>query len=167
MFNSSPLIALASIGRFHPTASLAIEIVIPAGVRAEIEAGPPNDPARVAIAELPVATFQAVSEIPASIGAWDLGKGESEVLAWAAARREFQAVLDDRAARNCARSLGIRVCGTLGLILRAYRLGTLENPSGALDDLMRAGFRVDPRLADEFRVLVQESNTGCVPAEVA
>ena len=45
--------------------------------------------------------------IPPVIAAWDLGKGESQVLAHCLAGPSFRAVLDDKAARDCACSLDI------------------------------------------------------------
>jgi len=51
--------------------------------------------------------------IPPVIIAWDLGLGETEVLAWAYQNPGYEAVLDDRAARNCALSLNLPTRGTI------------------------------------------------------
>ena len=81
-----------------------------------------------------------------SIGArlpagWDLGRGESEVLTWAASQRRSQrqalAILDDLAARRCATSLGIEPHGTLFVLLEAKKAGIV--PAVApLIELVRA-----------------------------
>jgi hypothetical protein len=42
-----------------------------------------------------------------TIAAWDLGGGEQAVLNWGFHHRDHEAILDDRAARKCARILGI------------------------------------------------------------
>jgi hypothetical protein len=45
-------------------------------------------------------------QVHSVISAWDLGLGESEVLAWANERPGWEAILDDKAARDCAASPG-------------------------------------------------------------
>jgi hypothetical protein len=53
------------------------------------------------------------------------------VLSWAYLNSDYEAILDDRAARNYASSLGIRVWGTIGIILLAKKERALpEAPWG-------------------------------------
>lgn len=72
-----------------------------------------------------------------------MGKGESQVLSWAYRYTDFEAVVDDRAARNCAAVLGIRVCGTLGDILLAKQEGKISAVKAVFDDLRNVGLRID------------------------
>ena len=44
---------------------------------------------------------------------WNLGDGESEVLSFALAYPQYKAMIDDRAARSCARTLGVQTLGTV------------------------------------------------------
>ena len=53
-------------------------------------------------------------DVPPGIAAWDLGPGESAVLAWAAARPGTIAVIDDLAARRCAAAPRSRFKGRSG-----------------------------------------------------
>jgi len=100
--NASPLIVLAKIDMLWLLEKLCIDLAIPSGVVEEINDGPMEDPARKWI-DLEGARFKVdVSDVPTMISAWDLGKGESQVLAWAHLNRDYEAILDDRAARNCA-----------------------------------------------------------------
>jgi predicted nucleic acid-binding protein len=78
------------------------------------------------------------------------------VISWAYVHPEYHAVLDDRAARNCASSLGIQVIGTLGVILLAKQDGILSQVKPLITRLLELGFRIAPellstayRLADE------------------
>jgi hypothetical protein len=41
------------------------------------------------------------------IANWDLGSGESHVLSWALSYSDYEAVVDDLAARKCAKALSI------------------------------------------------------------
>lgn len=85
-------------------------------------------------------------EIPASILAWDLGAGESAVLAWAHAHPGTLAILDDAAARRCAQALGVRIRGTLGLVLLAKQRGAVPSARAVLEKLLGAGMYLDRAL---------------------
>jgi len=61
------------------------------------------------------------------------------VLTWASAHPGTTAVLDDLAARRCARSLGIPIRGTLGLILTAKRRRMITQARPVLEQLRAAG----------------------------
>lgn len=80
----------------------------------------------------------------------DLGPGEREVIALALERRGAVVVLDDRLARNVAQRLGLRMAGTLGLLLDAKKAGRIERLEPLVDGLDSLGFR----LADHTRAAV-------------
>src|SRR3954451_745168 len=70
-------------------------------------------------------------------------------------RRSFRKpVLDDAAARRCARSLRIPLIGTLGAILRAKRLGLIASAAEAVVALRAAGLRLDD---DTIRISLQRA----------
>jgi predicted nucleic acid-binding protein len=131
--NSSPLISLDRIGLLDILGRLGPEVVIPRGVLAEIARGPaPINPSRLAIHQT-----VDISAIDPVVAGWDLGRGESEVLTWAASQRQAVAILDDLAARRCAASLGIEPHGTLFVLLEAKKAGIV--PAVApLIELVRA-----------------------------
>jgi predicted nucleic acid-binding protein len=76
---------------------------------------------------------------------WGLGKGETAVLTLARARAAV-AILDDAEARAAARAFGIRVMGTLGVVLLARRDGRIASASQVLRALRRAGLHLDEAL---------------------
>ena len=53
-------------------------------------------------------------------------------------------ILDDRRARRHALALGLKISGTLGVILLAKERGILEAVKPALDRLETLGFRLGP-----------------------
>jgi predicted nucleic acid-binding protein len=117
--NSSPLISLDRIGLLDILGRLGRKVVIPRGVLDEIARGPaPITPNRLAIHQT-----VDISAIDPIVAGWDLGRGESEVLTWAASQRQALAILDDLAARRCAASLGIEPHGTLFVLLEAKKAG--------------------------------------------
>lgn len=89
-----------------------------------------------------------VLNIPPLISAWDLGKGETEVITYAHQNDDFIVALDDRAARNCAMSLRISVIGTLGLILKARKANMIPDVKPYLGKLLDSGYRISNGLID-------------------
>jgi hypothetical protein len=81
--NASPLIVLARINHLFLLQHLATELVVPTGVAMEITQGPANDPANQWLQSHGRELVREVQVIPPVIIAWNLGLGESEVLAWA------------------------------------------------------------------------------------
>jgi predicted nucleic acid-binding protein len=78
------------------------------------------------------------------------GIGESEVLSFALGRPGFRAMVDDKAARRCAKTLGIRTLGTGGMLVLAKRRGLIESVSDALATLRTVGLWMSDELVDLF-----------------
>ena len=68
------------------------------------------------------------------------------MLAVAMERRPATAVLDDAAARTCAKALGIEVIGTLAVVLRAKRKALIPSAADVLRALRMAGLRLDDQV---------------------
>lgn len=144
--NASPLILLGKINRLDLLTDLYAEVIIPQGVATEIRAGSEDDPARSWL-DLSASTWiREVDTIEPVIAGWDLGIGEHEVLTWAYRHPGYEALLDDRAGRNCALTLGIPIRGTLGVILAAKKRGLIEQVNPIFQELIHAGFRIAPQL---------------------
>ena len=143
VLNASPLIVLCHIEHEH-LLQMADKIVVPSAVVSEINAGPEEDKARYLLAtgKLPIVDAGA---IPAEFLAWDLGSGETAVLA----NQGWTAILDDGAARRCARSLSVPVKGTLGVVLMARQRNLIPSASAVLHRLHQNGFRLDERVITE------------------
>jgi predicted nucleic acid-binding protein len=141
VLNASPIIVLARVGQEHLFEALADEVVIPRAVAEEIEAGPVDDPARRAIAG---GQFTTVDVTPVSeVLAWDLGAGETAVLSYALEEPGWMVVLDDAAARKCARSFELPLKGTLGVIILAKQRGLIPSAAEVLRSLLRSDFRLE------------------------
>ena len=94
--------------------------------------------------------------VPPVIQAWDLGPGESAVLAWAHEHPGSEAIIDDLAARRCAAVLGVPVRGTLGLVLLAKQRGRVALARPVIDALRREGMYLSDRIVDAALALVGE-----------
>ena len=146
--NASPLILLARIQHLHLLSALADPVVVPEAVIGEVEAGTGRDDAAARVAEEPSIETVADLDPPESILRWDLGAGESQVLAFARAHPGYEAVLDDQAARHCARDLTIPYTGTLGVILTCRHRGHIPRARPVVEALIEAGIRLTPTLVE-------------------
>ena len=88
-------------------------------------------------------------EIPERIRIWDLGAGESQVLARGLVETRSEVVLDDLAARRCAQGLGLLMVGTLGVILLSRQRGLIDAARPLLEELRDFGFRLSSTLMNE------------------
>ncbi|MBN1605164.1 MAG: DUF3368 domain-containing protein, partial [Polyangiaceae bacterium] len=131
-------------------------VVVPASVAREILARGSRDQTAGVLTHSPWLEQIEDPVIPPSILAWDLGSGESAVLAWALAHPGARAVIDDLQGRRCAESLGISLRGTLGLVLRARRTGVIESAREALDRLRAGGMYLSDRIVSEVLAEVGE-----------
>jgi predicted nucleic acid-binding protein len=142
--NTSPIQYLHQLGELHLLSALAGTVFVPPAVVAEIATGRERG---VDLPDLDALDWVVVRS-PAGRASLrlvrDLGPGETEVLAVALESPDAVAVLDDGLARQVAQSLGIRVTGTLGILLEAKRAGLLHAVGPLLDRLQALHFRVAP-----------------------
>ena len=142
--NASPLIFLAKIDLIDVLPQLTENLKIPGGVYQEIKGQ--DDATSEWVEKYKNKYVIEIDTIPKIIESWDLGKGETEVITHAYSRNDVKAALDDKAARNCAASLGVDVIGTIGLILMAKRNGRIDKPVAYLEKLKETGYRISDDL---------------------
>lgn len=154
--NASPLIFLAGAGRLDLLRPRAAAVYVPRAVADEIARYGPDDPAARALREN--AWLRVVEGVatPPSVLAWDLGPGESAVIAWALAHSGTITVLDDLEGRSCARAHGLRVKGTLGLVVEARRAGEIPSARAVMEQLRASGMYLGDRVLDRALAEVGE-----------
>lgn len=157
ILNASPLIVLARIKLADLFIQLADEVIIPRAVVDEIHDGPEGDLARQFLDSGILPIIDSPSPPPALL-AWDLGAGETAVLSYAMTNVGWIAILDDIAARKCARSFSIPIKGTLGVVLMARQRGLIPSAANTLRELRNNGLWLDEHLVQEaLRQTVNES----------
>jgi predicted nucleic acid-binding protein len=141
--DASPLIALAKVNLLDLLTAPARHVWIADTVVREVSSGPTSDPARLAL-ESGWGERRADALVPSALAAWRLDAGEEAVLALALATSGARAVLDDGDGRRAARSLGIPIIGTVGVVAEARREGRIEALAPALRALALAGLYLPP-----------------------
>jgi predicted nucleic acid-binding protein len=154
--DASSLILLARTAYLHLLKSLAPQLVVPEPVLEEIRAKGVEDAALQAVEASPSLSVVQVSSEQERVGGLTLGKGESAVLAWALSHPGALAVLDDQRARSHALSLQIPIIGTLGVVLRAKRLGMLSLARPVVESLVAQGMYLSGSVVERALALAGE-----------
>lgn len=148
--NTSPILNLAIVGQLNLLHHQFGEILIPSAVLHELKIGEQR-PGSQAMSEAISAGWIQVREMSdqplTQLLKQTLDKGEAEAIALAIELKADWILLDEREGRKVAKSLGLKVIGILGVLLRAKQAGELESLQPVIDKLInQAGFRIAPEL---------------------
>ncbi len=152
--DSTPLIALSFIGRLYLLKALFDEVLVPASVYQEVVAQgrgrPGEEEVRQAAWLVVRKPEQSLPLPPVLLG---LDRGEVDVILLAQEVMADWVLIDERLGRKIARALGLRVKGTLGVLLAAYHAGFLSRAEAeeAVDQLVNSPIRISLRLAEWFK----------------
>lgn len=145
--NSSPLIALTSIGRLELLKSLFGEIAIPQAVYEEVVVQGQGEPGSREVAEAEwICTVSIKDRLAADLLQESLDIGESEAIVLGQELGARYVLLDDELARRKADLIGLPVVGTLGVLLMSKQAGLIADVGTALTDLRQTDFRVSERV---------------------
>ncbi len=154
--NASPLIFLSKAGLIDLLRVVSPQVMVPVPVALEIGRRGPDDVAAKALADTPWLISVPVTTVPPLIQSWDLGAGESAVLAYALRNLGMVAIIDDGAGRRCAEVLGVPLSGTLGLVLLAKQRGTIPSARQVIATLKQHGMFLSENAIDQALALVGE-----------
>jgi predicted nucleic acid-binding protein len=77
-------------------------------------------------------------------------------LTWALANPGAEVLLDDQAARRCAKALGVPHRGCLGLVIVVRQQGMIPAARPVLESLRQVGLRLTDRIINQALTLVGE-----------
>ncbi len=100
-------------------------------------------------------SFNWISVVPNEIGQNDqllfqLDYGERQVILHALKIQPDMILIDDRTARNIAEYLGLKVKGTLGVLVEAKRKGLIPSFKKPAMEMKAQGIRFSQRLIEEI-----------------
>ena len=158
--DTSPILNLAIIGRLELLGQQFGRVVIPQAVVAELRSEqdlPGSAAVRAAQQAGWLASERVRDHVRVAILQRDLDGGEAEAIALALQKRADWLLLDERDARRVAKSLGLKVTGVLGILLKARLEGQLPSLRAAMDQLRDlADFRIGAALYTELLQAARE-----------
>ena len=146
--DSGPLISLARINLHELLPRLFSTILVPPEVWNEVTVKGQERPGAHEISRVTWITIQKpdpqlVRQLSILVDA-----GEAEAIALAQTIPDCIILLDDSRARKIAARLNIKQIGTVGLLLRAKRMGLVERIKPHLDSLIENGIYIRHELID-------------------
>jgi predicted nucleic acid-binding protein len=145
--NSGPLITLATIGMLDLLEALFKRIVIPQAVYDEVVVYGAGDPGSDEISAAQwIRTLQVRDQLAVNLLRETLGAGESEAIVLAQELNGGYVLLDDALARRKAEHIGLRLTGTLGILVMAKEAGLILAVKPVLDELRLTDFRMSDRV---------------------
>ena len=132
--NTTPIISLLKIGKLHLFKELYGEIFIPKEVFNEIEAGK-NKEFHTDLSKVDWIKIEEISDEKSLSYFLDLDKGEAEAIILANEKNADLIILDESLGRFHAKHAGLKVTGTIGLLLKAKQLGLIPELKPLLFEL--------------------------------
>ena len=142
--DTSPIQYLYQLELLDVLQALATNVIVPPAVVEELAQGRDLGVPLPDLTTLDWVTVRQPSSQLAVALVTELGPGETEVLMLGLEYREGVVVLDDALARRMAEALGLRLTGTLGVLLDAKRAGLVPAVGPLLDRLQALRFRLAP-----------------------
>ena len=147
VINTGPLIGLvAAVGDLRILQYLYSRILVPLEVQSEILVENAN---RFAAPEFEAASWLEKKDSPAVFAPSfenTLGAGEAAVIYWALTTGIGVVAIDEAVGRRMARLSGLRVTGSLGILIHAKREGFPVNLAEAIESMRRRGIWLSERL---------------------
>ena len=145
--NTSPIIALSSIGKIGLLHKFYNHIILPEKVYQEILSGLRDSPG---IKEIKSLNWFEIHKIKNSRAceylSLELDEGEAQTIILAEEIGNSLTIIDDFTAREIAKIRGLKVIGTLGILLKAKKIGLIEKVKPLINELINNGFWIDKNL---------------------
>jgi len=152
--NTTPFIALASIDRLDLLPKLFGQIHVADEVIEECSAG-----GMIVVTLLRELDWIIPVQCPAQRAPHvllELDKGEKATLQASLANHADLVLMDEKIGRNMAEYLGLKVSGTLGVLLKARKVGLISSFRGAAQLMRAQGIFYNPALIDRMAATVGE-----------
>lgn len=146
--DSSPLMALSTIGKLHLLKEQFSEVIVPDAVWKEITV---DGKAKKGADDIRRADWITVEHVTnqffVKLLKKDIDSGESEAIALAVEINADLILLDDKLARTVASNFELNILGTIGILIRARKKGLLHQLRPEINNLLvHAKFRLSENL---------------------
>jgi predicted nucleic acid-binding protein len=140
IIDTSSLIALERINLLQILCKIYKEVVIPESVIKEF--------GNLSLSCLSIRKVES-NLLKLLITDLNLGKGEADVIALAS-QTGLKVIIDDLKARKAAENMGLKLTGTIGVLLKAERLGLIASAQEKVRELREKGFYVSEQLLEDI-----------------
>lgn len=143
--NTTPIISLVGIGQLGLLDDLFERVVVPFAVWTELADKPgAPEPQELALRR----NIMVLPTLSGPPEAAHLHAGERAAIAFALSRPGAWVLLDERDARETAKSLGLQVRGTLGILGEAKRVGLIPEVRPLVERMVQNGSWLAPPLIE-------------------
>lgn len=136
--DAGPLIALSRVIDLSLLRDIFGQVWLTQTVLAECTVRPDRPEGTSILAAVKAGSLKVRPDTPTDRD-WDLDPGEAGAIA-AALALQARVLMDDRAGRKVANDLGLRIVGTLGVLVRAKQLGRLALIRPLVEQLVASGY---------------------------
>jgi len=143
--NTTPILSLLKIEKLNLLQNLYKTILIPEAVYNEIETGKDKE-FYADLSKIDWIKIEKIHSYDPKFYIFDLDAGELEVLILAHEKQADLVILDELIGRRYAKQLNLTLTGTLGILLKSKELGLIREITPLLEELMRKGTWLNPRL---------------------
>jgi len=146
--DATPIISLAKIDMLDFLGKFYSEVVLPEAVFNEVCSNPVFTDEAETVKNSAFIRVETVSNQQSVkiLRAAGLDLGESEAIVLADSLSDSLLLMDERKGRQIAQSMGIRIIGTLGILLQAKKQGLIDKIKPLLDSLIDANIRISENL---------------------
>lgn len=159
--DTTPIISLMKANQLDTLQRLFGSIIIPEAVYSELTTNPryQDEAEQIKAASfikvVSVEEHRAVDVLRRATG---LDLGESEAIVYADENKADLLLMDESAGRRVAKSMGLRIVGSIGILLAAFdeHFLTAEDVNEAVNTLKSANRRISEELIDYARTYVDK-----------
>ena len=153
--NTTPIISLLKIGKLEILKDLYEEIYIPQEVFSEIEAGK-NKRYYLNLLEVEWIRIEQIQDKKSVAYFLDLDKGEAEAIILATESEADLILLDEALGRYHAKHAGLKVTGTIGILIKAKKQGLISELKPLLFELREKEVWLSESLIERILELTNE-----------
>jgi hypothetical protein len=154
--NTTPIISLLKIGKLEILKNLYTEIYVPQEVFIEIEAGR-HKKYYSNLLEIDWIKIEQIQNKKSTSYFLDLDKGEAEAIVLATEIEAELILLDEALGRYHAKHAGLRVTGTIGILIKAKKEGLISELKPLIFELKENGVWLSESLIDRILELANET----------
>ena len=146
--NTTPIIALSSIGKINLLEQLFKKIIVAKAVYKEIKAKESYGNIEIDAAFFHTRSIKGTKYLGFLLN--DLDQGEAETIILAKELKAEFIIMDERLGNKIAKSQGIIVIGTLSILILAKKKGLIQNVKPSLDEMIDKGSWYSKRVYTNF-----------------